>query len=164
MKSKLIIFFTCGFIALILDLITKSLIFNLLDQRGASIILIEGFLYFTKALNPGVAFGMLQNAQFYLTLFIPIILIGLPIYIWKAKDLTKVHILLFGFIFGGALGNYYDRIFNDGKVRDFIDVKLFNYDYPIFNIADAFISCSVVVMLILSFFEDLKQKKKDESQ
>ena len=106
---------------------------------------------------------MLQGKNDILSYILPIILLGLPIYIFINRKDPKLQLLLLGFVYGGALGNYYDRI-THGYVRDFIDVRLFSYNYPVFNIADAFISCSVVLLIIVSWIEDSKIKKSSKLQ
>ncbi len=146
------IFLIPAIIAVLLDLISKSWFFDYLNNNG-NICLVENFLYLTKAYNKGVAFGLLQKLHILLLFFIPLIIIGLAIYIHINKLLPTIQVFLFGLILGGAIGNYYDRLFIENGVRDFIDVKLFSYDFPVFNIADAFISCSVFVLFILSFFQ-----------
>ena len=63
---------------------------------------------------------------------------------------NKRNIIAFSCIYGGLIGNLIDRIFH-GYVIDFIDFYIFNYNYPIFNIADASI-CIGVCLLIYSIY------------
>ena len=63
-------------------------------------------------------------------------------------------------IFGGALGNLYDRIFFRA-VPDFIDLHIENFHWFIFNIADIFITLGVIMLILL---EILKTKKNYEKQ
>ena len=64
-------------------------------------------------------------------------------------------------LLGGAIGNFIDRVFR-GEVVDFIDVliPIINYDFPIFNVADAALTISVVMLIIALFREEQKEKKK----
>ena len=52
-------------------------------------------------------------------------------------------------VLAGALGNFIDRVLNQFVV-DFIYVKLI--DFPIFNLADCYITISVVILVLLMFF------------
>jgi signal peptidase II len=61
-------------------------------------------------------------------------------------------------IFGGAIGNVYDRLYYSAVV-DFIDVHINNIHWFIFNFADIFITIGVIMLIIL---EILKKKKKYE--
>ena len=61
-------------------------------------------------------------------------------------------------VFGGALGNLYDRIFFKA-VPDFIDLHIENFHWFIFNIADIFITLGVIMLILL---EILKTKKNYE--
>ncbi len=61
-------------------------------------------------------------------------------------------------IFGGAIGNLYDRVFYKA-VPDFIDVHFNNFHWFIFNVADIFISVGVIFMILI---EIIGNKKKHE--
>ncbi len=73
-----------------------------------------------------------------------------------------IHIAL-GLFTGGILGNLYDRIFNDGMVRDFIDVYIGNKHWPTFNVADGLL-CIGVGLLIISTFVTEKSSQKHAQQ
>ena len=58
-------------------------------------------------------------------------------------------------LLGGAIGNFIDRLWK-GEVVDFVDVLIpvVNYDFPIFNIADAALTLAVVVVIIFILREE----------
>ena len=56
-------------------------------------------------------------------------------------------------LLAGIIGNLIDRIIY-GYVIDFLDFTIFNYNYPIFNIADTFIVIGILILIILSFKEN----------
>jgi len=66
-------------------------------------------------------------------------------------------------LLGGAIGNFIDRLYL-GEVVDFIDVliPIINYDFPIFNIADAALTIGVVMVMIVLFLEEKSEKKTGE--
>ena len=53
-------------------------------------------------------------------------------------------------IFGGSLGNIFDRLYY-AAVVDFIDIHINNIHWFIFNFADIFISTGVVMLIVLEF-------------
>ena len=60
-------------------------------------------------------------------------------------------------IFGGALGNLYDRIVFSA-VPDFIDIHINNFHWFIFNVADIFITLGVLIMIMTEFIGIDKNK------
>jgi len=111
--------------------------------------------------NKGAAWGMLEGRM----LFFSIVTIGVicaVLYYFhkeaKGKPIFQVGLML---LLGGAIGNFIDRLFR-GEVVDFIDVLIpvINYDFPIFNIADAALTIAVVVLMIGLIVENKKEKKQ----
>ena len=77
-----------------------------------------------------------------------LIIIGILIYYLKKNQVKgKINILSFSLVIGGALGNLIDRIIR-GYVIDFISIKIGNYNFPIFNLADTFIVIGVILLLL----------------
>lgn len=101
------------------------------------------FFYITYIENTGAAFGMGKNLN-PLFVFVTIILIGVILY-------YKNYLAGFGlkaktavlFILGGAFGNLYDRIVY-GRVIDFLDFRI----WPVFNIADSFITIGGILLAV----------------
>ena len=145
MKKKIIIYSALIFL---IDQISKFILDKVL-VLGKSIKIFDKFLYITKVYNDGVSYSMLTGKRFFIILISIIILIFLCLYMKKFKN-NKRNIIAFSCIYGGLIGNLIDRIFH-GYVIDFIDFYIFNYNYPIFNIADASI-CIGVCLLIYSIY------------
>ncbi|WP_279159966.1 signal peptidase II [Thomasclavelia cocleata] len=134
------------------DQFTKHLISSSM-QLGQSQEIIDNFFYFTYAHNTGVAWGMLAG---HLWLFIIVALISAVLMIIFFKRTREEEILTrFGLVltFAGMIGNLADRIVL-GYVRDFIDVIIFNYNFPIFNIADVAVVIGVALIIIEIIFEE----------
>jgi signal peptidase II len=65
-------------------------------------------------------------------------------------------------ILAGALGNLHDRVLY-GSVVDFIEVHIFSYHWPDFNVADSSVVTGACLLLLGSFFETKPQEKPAES-
>jgi len=138
----------------ILDQITKNLAVLHLKDKPA-IVLWDGVFELHYLENSGAAFGMLQNQKILfvsiaviILLIIGYLLIKLP----RSKHYAILEILLV-LIAAGAVGNMIDRV-QYNYVVDFFYFKLI--DFPIFNVADIYVSvsCVVLAILIIFFYKD----------
>ena len=89
---------------------------------------------------------MLSGNQLFL-IFISILVLGGLFYYLKKEKLTNLKIIYYSLLIGGILGNLFDRIVYN-SVIDFLDFKIFNYDAPVFNLADTFIVIGVLLIII----------------
>jgi len=149
-------------ITFIMDMLSKIAVVKYINL-GESIEIINKFLYLTNVRNTGAAWSLFDNSR-YFVLFISAIIIGVLIgYIIKDKSQSKVEKAAYGFILGGAIGNFANRVLY-GYVIDFIDIKIFNYDYPIFNLADTFIVIGVILFIIYTWrCNDGNKSRKQQS-
>ena len=149
MASLLVIFFV-----FILDRITKIKIIN--QQLNSNSLFINDYLNFDLVWNTGISFGLFsQNANIYyhaISFIIFLVIVFLIYLITRAVFLEKI---LFSFILGGALGNFFDRIYYFA-VPDFIDIHFNDFHWFTFYIADIFITTGVILLII----EDLVLNKK----
>jgi len=135
----------------ILDRLTKFYIIYLDKINTGSEIFSSKFLNIYLIWNEGIAFGLFsldkKNLYNYLTIFIFIVVVFILFWIIKSNGIQKHSLLM---IFGGALGNLFDRIFYQA-VPDFIDLHINNFHWFIFNIADIFITIGVFLMILSEF-------------
>ncbi|WP_130819981.1 signal peptidase II [Anaerococcus vaginimassiliensis] len=99
--------------------------------------------------NRGAAFGILQDKRIlFVILTIAIVLYLLYYFITNLKSNPLVLNIAFSLIISGALGNFYDRLFQ-GYVVDFIEFAFI--DFPVFNIADILVTvgCGLLIIYIL---------------
>lgn len=140
-----------------LDQWTKQLAVRALSP-DIHIQLIPGVLEFTYIQNRGAAFGILQNARlFFLVITLAALLVigyGL-LHIPGSRRFLPMRLCLY-LIAAGAVGNLIDRLFLS-YVRDFIYFSLI--DFPVFNVADMYITCSTFVLMLLFLFY---YKEKDD--
>lgn len=132
------------------DLWTKSVVFNALNtvigpQRYS---LIDGFLQLVVLENAGAAWGIAQGQRWLLIGVSVMAFFAVTAVFALSEARQKLFHVAMALFTAGIIGNLYDRVFNDGKVRDFIDVYWRDWHWPAFNIADSML-CVAVVMLII---------------
>lgn len=130
---------------LIIDQVSKSLI-EVFFKFNESIQIIKDFFYITVVHNTGGAWSIFDNHSYFFILFSIIAVIILIKFMFSFKNNLRNNIA-FSLTIGGILSNLADRIFL-GHVRDFLDFKLFGYNYPIFNIADIAIVIGVILLIV----------------
>ena len=136
-------------IFIIIDQVSKIIVVNNLTNNK-SIEVIKSFFYLTYTNNKGAAFSILTGRRILLIL-VALIVIGVLIYyVRKNKIEGKVNKIALSLVIGGSIGNLIDRILR-GAVIDFIDIKIFGYNFPIFNLADTFIVIGVFLLIIEMF-------------
>ena len=155
------------FVALVaIDLISKALVFDLLDSTGRYVVW-DGIFTLHLARNTGASFSIMSGQITFLTVM-PTIAILAIIALLIVRPNTP-HNMRIGSIMiaAGALGNLVDR-YALGYVRDFIDYTFlstwFNIDFAIGNIADLFLLGGVIMIILYVIFEfdekDFYSKKK----
>ena len=80
-----------------------------------------------------------------MSIFILIVILLLIYYFTTSNKIDK---FIYSIIIGGALGNFYDRIFFKA-VPDFIDFHVGSFHWFIFNVSDIFISTGVILMILM---------------
>ena len=148
-------------ISIVSDQLTKFWAVDVL-KNGDSIRVIGNFLRFTYAENKGAAFSILQNQRTFFLVITLVMLVFLGYIYFKTKNITKLSKLSIAMIAGGAVGNFIDR-FRLGYVIDFIDVRFGEfYNFPVFNIADSFVVCGTILMIILILFNKFETIDSNE--
>ena len=142
-------------IFLLIDIISKLLIdkYVMLDK---SYKIINNFFYITKVYNEGASWSIMWGMRLMLIIISIVILACIIVYQKRFKDNIRNNIA-FSLLYAGIIGNLLDRVIN-GYVIDFLDFKIFNYDYPVFNFADIFIVIGIFLLCISII------KKEDENE
>lgn len=139
-----------------LDQYTKSIILNYFELYESKTI-IDGFFSLTYVQNFGAGFSIMQNARTTFLIITPICLIGFTYLFIKSNDkLSKAALLL---MISGTIGNFIDRIVRV-YVVDFLDFIIFGWDFPIFNVADIFLTIGVCLYIIALIKEEKDAKIK----
>ncbi len=133
-----------------LDQITKVLAESKLMGKPDFKVIGDAFV-FSYLRNEGAAWGMLSG-KINLFLIFTVIVVLLVTYVIINLPVTKKYVPLLitcTLLVSGAVGNFIDRV-RFGYVRDFIYFKLINF--PVFNVADCYVTVSVVLLIILILF------------
>ena len=139
-----------------LDQYTKSIILNYFELYESKTI-IDGFFSLTYVQNFGAGFSIMQNARTTFLIITPICLVGFTYLFIKSNDkLSKTALLL---MISGTIGNFIDRIVRV-YVVDFLDFIIFDWDFPIFNVADIFLTIGVCLYIIALIKEEKDAKIK----
>ena len=132
-----------------LDRVSKNYVINLSKNIDASFLPLTKYLNISLTWNEGIAFGLFSFNEIFsynlMTFFILIVIIIILIMVTKNTGLRQLSLLI---IFGGAIGNLYDRIYFNA-VPDFIDFHVGNFHWFIFNVSDIFITLGVLLMITL---------------
>ncbi len=155
-------------ILVVIDQLSKLWVLKTLKGKEP-IVLIENVLEFRYLENRGAAFGILQNKMWFFLIVTVIVLAVLLVFIGRVPETGRfiwMRICMY-LIAAGAVGNMIDRLFRK-YVVDFIYFKLI--DFPIFNIADIYVTCAafLLIFLVLFYYKDeeldvILSKKKKES-
>jgi len=146
-----------------LDRFSKIYVINFNEKNYGSDLYNSKFLNISLIWNEGIAFGLFSFSDkfFYhiLTFLIGVVILIILIMLNKSEGLKKYSLLM---IIGGALGNFYDRIFFEA-VPDFIDFHVENFHWFIFNVSDIFISLGVILMIILEIISNKKETLNEKN-
>lgn len=146
-----------------LDRLTKTAVTDRIPIGGA-IPVIPGFLRITHWTNEGAAFSLFADSAspgtvrwvlIGFSLLAAVVVLLALIRLGSQFNLTTIALAL---VLAGALGNVHDRIVY-GSVVDFIEVHIFGYHWPDFNVADS----SIVTGACLLLLDSLRSKKTVES-
>ena len=135
--------FSAGVVAL--DQYTKYLTVTNIALY-ADVPFIPNFLGFTFVKNTGAAFSSFEGQQWLFTLIFAVFTAAiLWEYFKKPMPFTTLERFCIAAIYGGGLGNMIDRV-RLGYVVDMIETKFM--DFPVFNVADCFICCGCVLLMV----------------
>ncbi len=144
----------------VLDQVTKYLTVIYIPLYE-SIPFLPGLLQLTYVRNTGAAFSSFEGQQWLFALVF-VVFTGIIAYEYFKKPMpfSKWERWCIAAIYGGGLGNMIDRV-RLGYVVDMIETTFI--EFPVFNVADCFITCGCILMMIsLIFFN--KPFWKDEKK
>ncbi len=149
LKKENLYYFLIIFFIFSIDRYSKTKVTNELLNNA---LYINDFINFDLVWNTGIGFGLLSfNSLLIYNLISTFICLILIFLIYLAMKADKFDKLIFSIIIGGAIGNFYDRIFFNA-VPDFIDLHIGNFHWFTFNVADIFITLGILAFIMKGFF------------
>ena len=156
MQALFMALFAAGIVAA--DQLTKYLVVAHIPLYG-HVDVLPGVVGLTYYQNPGAAWSMLEGQQWLFALIFALFTLAV---VWEYKKsffgFSKFERWCIAAVYAGGLGNMIDRI-RFGYVVDMIQTEFM--DFPVFNVADSFITCGCIALIVhLVFFN--KTFWKDE--
>jgi signal peptidase II len=155
-------FYLISLVIVLLDQLAKLLVLRSM-RLGQNIPIVLGFFDLTFVLNPGAAFSLfatlpewIRNPFFILISVAAAVLI--VVYRSRYLQENRLASVSLALILGGAIGNLIDRLWY-GVVVDFLDAHIYQYHWPIFNVADSAISVGVTLLLLEMLLEWRRERK-----
>jgi len=134
------------------DRLTKTLV-SARIPIGDAIPVVSHVLRITHWLNDGAAFSLFADSasphtvRWALISFSLVAALVVLIAMVRLGDRFTLTTIALALIFAGALGNVHDRIVY-GSVVDFLEVHIFSYHWPDFNVADSAIVTGACLLLL----------------
>lgn len=155
----LVPFFAGIILITLIDQLVKSVVAERLVQIG-TVPLIENVFHLTYCENTGAGFGVFADRTWLLSIVTFLIVLAAIVYVVVKKPKSSLLNIALTFMVGGAIGNLIDRL-RLGYVIDFLDFCYINF--PVFNIADCFVTIGAVVFAVyVLFFSDKKEQPDEE--
>ena len=150
----------CSAGVVIIDQVTKYLTVANIGMFEA-VPFLPGVVRLTYVPNPGAAWSMFSGMQWlFLAVFLVLTVLIVYEYFKKPLPFTKFERFCIAAVYGGGLGNMIDRL-RLGYVIDMIETEFITF--PVFNIADCFITCGCIALMVSLFFFN-KQFWKDSKK
>lgn len=154
---SVVAFWFTAILVVIADQATKVAVRHLMPVGSPPRTLIPGILDLYRVENTGAAFSIGQGAS-WLFVGCAIVAFALACYLVWRYDLPLPLVLSLGSVAGGGVGNMIDRIAT-GSVTDFLALTFI--DFPVFNVADIFVTCGVVVSVVLYLRWEAREALKE---
>lgn len=161
LRNKIIVLVMLSVAILALDLITKYVICGMFAENEG-ITAIPYLFNIIVVHNEGAAWGILSGNQIGLIILSILLFAFLVWYFVKEKKKSWLLVVSMAFIYGGCIGNLFDRIVF-GYVRDFIQFAFWQ-SFPIFNFADVFLTVGVILFAIYLIIFLVKKEKSEDTE
>jgi signal peptidase II len=149
----------------LLDQMTKWLVAQRIALHDG-VDVVPGFFRLTHVQNQGAAFGLFSDSTSewkvaMLILFSIAALAVVSALLWKNGNAMNATAIALSLVFGGALGNLWDRV-TSGRVIDFLDIYYGSHHWPAFNVADSAIVIGALLLLSEIFLAPQEEKAGEQ--
>lgn len=138
-------FWFTALLVVLIDQATKVAVRHLMPLGSPARTFLPGVLNLYRVENTGAAFSIGEGSSW---LFVGCAMVAFVVactMVWR-NDLPFPLVLSLGCVAGGGVGNMIDRLAT-GSVTDFLATAFM--DFPVFNVADIFVTCGVAVSMML---------------
>lgn len=158
-RRRFLLWMAIASVILIADQVTKWMIVNNVPLYAK--LPVNSFINITHQENPGAAFSFLADAGGWQRWFFTVLAFAVSAFIvhWLWTLRHERHAVLgtgLALVLGGAVGNLVDRL-HLGHVVDFIQVLIYGWPFPSFNVADAGITVGAVLLIVDALFLSREQ-------
>lgn len=129
----------------VLDQLSKAWVREALVP-GRPVTLIPHVMDLSLVYNTGAAFSMGEGRGLLFVLIAAAICVASCVYVWREGQMPRTLVATLGCVCGGGIGNAIDRVVA-GRVTDFFATTFM--DFAVFNVADIFITCGVILAFVL---------------
>ena len=148
-----------SFVIVAADQISKYIVQQSIPLH-ADVPFLPGVIGLTYVQNTGAAFSLFQEQQWLFALVFALLTVGILYEYFKVRlPFSTFDRWCIAAIFGGGLGNMIDRL-RFGYVVDMIETEFITF--PVFNIADCFITCGCIALVISLVFFNKRFWKEDK--
>jgi len=144
---------------IVADQVTKYLTVQNIPLHGHMPVF-HGFICLTYTQNTGGGWSFLSGHTWVLVLVSLVFFALIILAIWKKFFIGKAQLICLFAVLGGGLGNLIDRV-RLGYVVDMIETEFISF--PVFNVADCFISCGAIALLLFVLLEDVFKGRKEKT-
>ena len=139
----------------VLDQWCKTAVTAALGSEGASAPFLPGILRLTLVHNYRASWGILSGQTTLLLAVTALVCLAILCALLLDRPASVLGRLSLAFILGGAVGNALDR-FLQGYVIDMFETQFM--DFPVFNVADCFITVGAVLLCLWVLGDEKKNK------
>lgn len=152
------VFVLVAVVIVLLDQLSKAWVRSALTLGGPRTTLIPHVLDWLWVENTGAAFSLGEGRGIIFIIVAIVIALTALVYTWASDDMPLFVVIPLACVAGGGVGNLIDRLAK-GSVTDFFATSFI--DFPVFNVADIFVTCGVVLCFIAIWRWDAHREQKD---